>query len=147
LTAIYTENLTSSDPDTRDLIEPGHRLRERGDLLIDPGLHHVNVSGNCVHPGQHGPQQERVMLGEPPSERLLQAAGLTAHRPARQLGQDLRVTLTGDQRRHHVPPGHPEHVTNHDRHLDQRVLQELFHPLLLRRPGGDQVYPVPGEIT
>ncbi len=32
-------------PDARDLIEQGHRLRERGDLFIDPGPHRVDVGG------------------------------------------------------------------------------------------------------
>ena len=43
----------------------GHRRGERGDLLIDPVLHAVDVGGDPVDPGEHGAQQERVVIGEP----------------------------------------------------------------------------------
>ena len=140
------DDLRRGDPDAGDLIQSGHRLGERGDLLIDPGLHDVDVGVDAVDPGQHGAQQERVVVGEPPGERLLQSGGLASHRPAGHVGQDLRVAFPGDQRGHHRPPGHPEDVAGHHRQLDLRVFQQLFHPLLLRRPGGDQVHPVPGQI-
>ena len=63
-------------PTAGDLIQFGHRRGERGDLLIDPGLHDVDVGGDAVDAGQHGAQQERVVIGEPPGERLLQPPGL-----------------------------------------------------------------------
>ena len=86
------------------------------------------------------------MVGEPPGERLLQPGGLASHRPTGHVGQNLRVPLPGDQRGHHLPTGHPEDIAGHHRQLDLGVLQQLLDPLLLRRPGGDQVHPVPGQI-
>jgi len=57
--------LRRGDPDAGDLIQLGHRRGERGDLLIDPVLHAVDVGGDPVDPGEHGAQQERVVIGEP----------------------------------------------------------------------------------
>jgi len=129
--------------------KPEMTLREPTQLalLVDPSLHSVNVDVDCVHPGEHGLQQERVMLGEPPGKGLFEAFGLAAQRPAGELRKNLWVAFLRDQRGHHVPPGDPKHVSDDNRDFDHRVLEELFHSLFLRRPRRDQVHPVPGQIT
>ena len=45
------DRLRGGDPDAGDLIEPGHRRGERGDLLIDPALHPIDVGVDAVDPG------------------------------------------------------------------------------------------------
>src|SRR5664280_912363 len=63
----------------------------------------VDVRGDPIDPREHSAQQERVVIGEPAGERLLQACGLGPHPSAGHLRQDLRVAFPGDQRGHHVP--------------------------------------------
>jgi hypothetical protein len=109
--------LCCGDPDTGDLIEPGHHLGERGDLLIDAGLHGVDVGGDAIDPGQHGPKQERMVIGEPTGERLLQPARLGPHRSTRHVREDLRVAFPGDQR------GHPaDRYVGHQRGERHRIM-------------------------
>jgi hypothetical protein len=93
--------------DPGDLIELFHRMGERGNQLLDPALDSDDVGGDRIHPGQHRGQQERVMVGEIPGERLLQPDDLATHRGTGQLRQHLRVPLTRDQGGHHVPAGDP----------------------------------------
>ena len=62
-------------------------------------------------------------------------------------GQRLGVAFPGDQRGHHRPAGLAEDVAGHHRQLDAGVLQQLFHPVLLRCPRADQVGAVAGDIT
>ena len=66
------DDVRGGDPDPGDLIELVHRLGERGDQLLDPGLDRGDVGAGLVDPGEHGAQQERVVVGEVPDERLLQ---------------------------------------------------------------------------
>jgi hypothetical protein len=87
------------------------------------------------------------VVGEVAGERLLQLADLAAHPPPSQLRQHLGVTLPGDQRGHHLPPGDPEDVTGHHRQLDLGVLKQLLGPLLLRGAGLDQITPIPGDVA
>ena len=75
------------------------------------------------------------MIGEVAGERLFQHGDLLAHGAPGQLRQHLGVTLTGDQRGHHVPAGDPENVGDHHAQLDLGVLQQLLGPLLLRGAG------------
>src|SRR5215470_17660332 len=56
-------------------------------------------------PGQHGAQQERVMIGEVAGERLFQHGDLLAHAAPGQLREHLGAALSGHQRGEHVPPG------------------------------------------
>lgn len=79
------QDVRGGTPDTGDLIEFAHRLRERDDQVLDPGLDRGDIGAGLVDPGQHRGQQERVMVGEASNERLLQQRGLGAHPGAGQL--------------------------------------------------------------
>ncbi len=125
--------------DAGDLIQPGHHLRERGDLLLDPGVQRSDVAADRIDAGQHLAEQERVMFGEVAGERLFQQDDLLPQGPPGQLRQHLRVALTGHQRGHHVPAGDPENVGGHHAQLDLGVFQQLLRPLLLRGAGAHQV--------
>jgi hypothetical protein len=92
------------DPDTGDLIEAFHRLTERDDQLLDPGLDRGDIGAGLINPGQHRAEQERVVVAEPPDERLLQPWDLGPHPSSGERGEDLRITLPGQQRGHHLPP-------------------------------------------
>jgi hypothetical protein len=105
---------------------------ERGDLGLDPGLHLGDVGAELIDAGQHPGKQERVVVGEPPDERLLQSGDLDAHPGPGQLGEHLGVALPGDQRGQHVPPGDPKDVRDDHGELDLGVLEQLFDPVLLR---------------
>jgi hypothetical protein len=134
-------------PETGDLIDAFDRLGERDDHLLDHGVELGDVGVEGVDPGEHLGQQEPVVVGEVPGERLLQPVDLGAHPAAGQLCEHLRVVLAGDQRGHHLPPRHPEDVAGHHRQLDLGVLEKLLRPLLLRGSCLDQVDPVAGHIT
>ena len=86
------------------------------------------------------------MLIEVAVEGFLELGDLGAHPAARQLGQDLGVAFTGDQRGHHRPPGSPENVGGHHRQLDTGVFEKLFHPVLLRGAGSHQIRAVARQI-
>ena len=86
------------------------------------------------------------MLGEPTDEGLGQCWDLHAQPTLGQLRQGVGVTLPGDQRFEHRPPGHAHDVRCHRRQLDPGVLEQLLQPLDLaasfpgdRRPGPGQV--------
>jgi hypothetical protein len=64
---------------TGDLIQSGHRPRERGDQLLDPFVDHGDVRVDGVDMGEHAGRQEPVMSGEPAGERLPQLARFGAH--------------------------------------------------------------------
>ena len=146
-TRLGDENGGSYRADAGDLIEPGCRGRERGDHLLDLGVELGDVGVDGVDPGQHLGQQKRVVLGEVAGERLFQRADLAAHPGAGQLGEGLGVAFPGDQGGHHRPAGLAEDVAGRHRQLDAGVFQQLFHPVLLRCPGADQVGAVAGDIT
>jgi hypothetical protein len=106
----------------------------------------VRVGRQGVDAGQHAAQQESMVVGEGPDERLLQPADLAAHRAAGQLRQHPRIPLTREQRVHHRPTADPEDVAGHDRQLDLGVFQQLLDPVLLPRAVGDQRDPVAGQV-
>jgi hypothetical protein len=58
------EHLRSGVADPGDLIQPVGRLSERGDRLLDPGLHRGDVGGCLVDAAKHPFQQEGVMVAE-----------------------------------------------------------------------------------
>jgi hypothetical protein len=132
--------------DPGDLIQPVDRPRERGDQLLELGVELGEIGIQPIHPGQHLGQQEGVLVGEEPGERLLQQRQLGTHPSTGQLREDLGVALSGDQRGQHGPPGHPEDVAGHHREFDLGVLQQLLDPLLLRGPRRHQVCPVAGHV-
>jgi hypothetical protein len=102
------DGVRGGEADTGDLIEPGYRVRERGDLLRDPGVQGSDVAADRIDAGKHSGEQERVMVGEVAGERLFQQGDLLAQGAPGQLRQHLRAALASDQRGHHVPAGHPE---------------------------------------
>jgi hypothetical protein len=65
------------DADAGDHIEPLDRPSERGDQLLDLGLDRGDVGAGLVDAGEHGAQQEPVVVGEVPGERLFQQGILT----------------------------------------------------------------------
>jgi hypothetical protein len=140
------DHVRAGQADPGDLIEPGDRGRERGGLLGDPGVQRGDIGADRVDPPEHGAEQERVVLGEVAGEGLFQHGDLGAHAAPGQLREHLRVPLPGDQRCEHVAAGDPEDVGDDRADLDAGVFQELLGPLLLRRPGSDQVGAVPGQV-
>jgi hypothetical protein len=79
------DHLGGGDADARDRVQAGHRRSGRGDLVLDPGLDLGDVSVDRVDPGEHLGQQERVVVGEPADERLLQASPSCWPPPPRRL--------------------------------------------------------------
>jgi hypothetical protein len=132
--------------DPGDLIQPINRPSEAGDQLLDLGVELGQVGVQGIHPGQHLGEQEGVLVGEEPSERLHQRVEFGAQPGAGQLREDLGVALAGHQRGQHGPPGHPEDVAGHHREFDLGVLQQLLHPLLFGGADRDQVGPVAGHV-
>jgi hypothetical protein len=104
-----------------DLIQPINRPSEAGDQLLELGVELGQVGVQGVHPGQHLGQQEGMLVGEEPGERLHQWAEFGAHPSTGQLRQPLGVTLPGHQRGQHGPPRHPEEVGGDHRELDLGV--------------------------
>jgi hypothetical protein len=129
-----------------DLIQPLHHLSERDDQLLELAVQLGDVSVQRIHPGQHPSQQEPMMVGEEPGERLLQHGELGAQAGPGQLRERLWVALAGDQRGQHRPAGDPEDVAGDHRQLDLGVLQQLLDPLLLRGAHAHQVGAVAGHI-
>ena len=72
-----------------DLIQPVDRVGERGDQLGKLGVEVGQVGVQGIHPGQHLGEQEGVLVGEEPSERLHQRAEFGAQPGAGQLREDL----------------------------------------------------------
>jgi hypothetical protein len=132
--------------DPGDLIQPLDRRRERGDQLGKLGVEVGEVGVQRVGPAQHLGEQEGVLVGEEPGERLRQRAEFGARPGTGQLREDLGVALSGDQRGQHGPPGDPEDVAGHHREFDLGVLQQLLHPLLLRGPRRHQIGSVAGHV-
>ena len=129
---------------------------DRADQVVEPlkGLHHhldprgelVDRVGVPVDQVQMDLRQERVVLVEPPVQRLGQLGDLVPQPTLGQIGQHDGVVVAGDQRVEHQPTGHPEDVGGNGRQLDPGVLQQLLQPLGL--PGtltGDRG-PRPGQV-
>ncbi|HTE68730.1 MAG TPA: hypothetical protein VK942_08235, partial [Actinomycetes bacterium] len=64
--------------DPGDLIQPVDRVGGRGDQLLELGVELGEVGIQRVHPAQQLAQQEGVLVGEAPGERLLQQRQLGA---------------------------------------------------------------------
>jgi hypothetical protein len=75
--------------DPGDLVQPINRPSEVGDQLLDLGVELGQVGVQLVHPGQHLGQQEGVLVGEEPTERLHQRAEFGAHRARASCAGDL----------------------------------------------------------
>ena len=64
------EQVRSELADPRDLIQPVDGAGERGDQLGKLGVELGQVGVQGVHSGQHLGEQEGVLIGEAPTERL-----------------------------------------------------------------------------
>src|SRR5207247_5863112 len=71
--------LGAGGADTRDLIELGYLVGERGDRLADPGGELFDLGGEGIDAAEHHGQQVAVVVAELPGERLGQDADLAAH--------------------------------------------------------------------
>jgi hypothetical protein len=111
----------ASWPSPGDLIQPVDDAGERGDQLGKLGVELGQVGVQRVHPGQHLGEQEGVLVGEAPGERLRQWAEFGAQPGLGQLREDLGVALSSQQRGQHGPPGDPEAVAGHHRAVDLGV--------------------------
>jgi hypothetical protein len=115
------EQLRGGLAEPGDRIQPVDRPSQGGDQLGELGVELGEIGVQRVHPAQQLAQQEGVLVGEEPTERLLQQAEFGAQPGAGQLRQDLGVALSGQQRGQHGPPGHPEDVAGDHRQLDLGV--------------------------
>jgi hypothetical protein len=140
------DDMSAGQADAGDLVEAGHQVCEGGSLGGDPGGPGGDIGADRIHPAQHCGEQERVVFGEAAGERLLQHGDLLAHAAPGQLRQHLGVTLPSGQGGEHVAAGDAEDVSDDRAQLDLRVLEQLFHPLLFRGPGGDQVRAITGQV-
>ena len=89
------------------LVELLDLVGERGDGLLDARGQLVDLSIQRIDRGQHHPTNLCAVIVEVTGQRFLQHRDLAAHRPARQLRENLRITLPTDQRIEHRPTGHP----------------------------------------
>jgi hypothetical protein len=71
---------------------------------------------------QQHPRQLGMVVIEAAGQRRHQRSALAAHPSPGQLGEHLGVTLPGDERLQHGPPGDPHDVGRHRPQLDQGVL-------------------------
>jgi hypothetical protein len=69
-TNLGDDDARRADPDARNLIQAGHRVSERGDLGLDPGVDLVDVGVDRIDALEHLGQQEPVVIGEVPDKRL-----------------------------------------------------------------------------
>ena len=76
-----------------------------------------------------------------------QGGALAAHPASGQLGEHLGVALPGDQRLDHGPTGDAHDVGRHGGELDQGVLEQLLHPLLVPGAFLGQVGPQAGVVA
>ena len=141
-------------PDPGDGVEPvtGPGERDAGlagvvgehgvDAFVEPGDRGFEVGGVL----QAQPDQQGVVVAEPPAQRLAQRGDLAAQPALGQLGEHLGVAFTGDQRGEHRPPGHAEHVRGDRVQLDPGVLQRLLDPLALAGVGLDEPFAVAGQV-
>ena len=148
ISAMMTAAAVASDPG--DLVEPGGRISERGEVVADLEVDGGDVGVHGVNAGQHPGQQEPVVVVEgaqpQPGERFGQERDLDPHPGPGQIGQHLGITFPGDQCRHHRPSGDAEDVRSHDRQLQAGVFEQLVHSVLLRGADPDQVDAVAGQI-
>jgi hypothetical protein len=145
-TRLGDDLLRGGDADAGDLIQLRHLGGERGDRFFDPGGERIDLGGERVGAVEHHAQQERVVVGEVPGQRLLQDAHLGAHLLAGEVGERARVALPSNERSEHVPPGGPEDVADHTGQFHLGVFQQFLGALLLPGPLLDQGAAVAGQV-
>ena len=96
---------------------------------------------------QQHPRQLGVVVIEAAVEGGDQLRALGFHPAAGQLGQSVRVSFAGDERLDHVARRQCVQCRGHRRHLDRRVLEQLFQPLPVTSAFPGQVLAQPGVVT
>src|SRR6185295_7110828 len=94
------------------------------DLPFDVGVELGDGGVQVVDVGQDLPGQQGVVVGEPAGERLDQGAVLADQGAHGQVGQQVRVAVSVDQRGQDAPPGYPEDVADHHAQFDAGVFQQ-----------------------
>ncbi len=74
-------------------------------------------------------EQETVVAGDPPPQRLAQGLGRGFDPPMGQLGQPGGIGLAGNQGLDHGPPAQPGDVGDRRVELDVGILQRPLQPL------------------
>ena len=92
-------------------------------------------------------QQEPVVVGHAPLQRLAQCRDLPAQPPAGQIGQLPRIGLPGDQRLQHISARDPQDVCRHAGQLDVSVLQHLLDAVGRGSPLLEQLRPLPRQVA
>jgi hypothetical protein len=77
------------------------------DLLLDAAGQPVDLDAEGVDVVQQHPRQLAMVVIEAAGQRRHQRSALAAHPSPGQLGEHLGVTLPGDERLQHGPPGDP----------------------------------------
>ena len=110
-------------PDPGDGVEPvtgpfegetglaGVRGEQRVDLRVELGGGGFEMRGVL----EAQPDQQCVVLAEPAPQRLTQLGDLLAEPGLGQLGEDLGIAFTNDERSQHRPPRHAQHVRRPNR--------------------------------
>ena len=86
------------------------------------------------------------MVGEAASQRQGELVDLGSHPPLSELGEDLRVTFTGDERVDHRPCRFGQHRRRHRRQLDPGVFEDLLDPLRFASAVLDQPLAIAGQV-
>ena len=145
-TRLGEDDLRGGDADAGDLIQLRYLPGVRGDGLLDPGGERSDLGGERVDAVEHHAQQESVVIGEVPGERLLQDTHLGAHLLAGQVRERVRVALPGDEGGQHVPARGPEDVGDHRGEFHLGVFQQFLGALLLPGAFLDQGAAVAGQV-
>jgi hypothetical protein len=139
-TPVMVEPVTGLDE--RDTGLAGVRREQGVDVLVEPRDRCFQVGGVV----QAQPDQQGVMIGETPAQRLAQRGDLAPQHALGQLGEHIRITLADDQRGEHRAAGDPEHVGGDRAQLDPGILQHLLDALALAGVGLDEPLAVAGQV-
>jgi len=91
--------------------------------------------------------EKGVVAGEVPDQGFDQIGDTAAHSALGHAGQYVRVTLTGEERLQHLPPGHAEDVSGHTGQFDAGVSKFFLQPLGFPGAFCGQRGPVAGQVT
>ncbi len=86
------------------------------------------------------------MIANSTIQRFNQGDMLPTRGAARQIGQSLRVLLSGNHRLQHRPAADPQNLGHHRGKFDVSVLQHLLNAIDGTRPFFDEISPKTGEI-
>jgi hypothetical protein len=91
--------------DAGDCAQQLNRRVERADRVLDDAGELLDLLVEEIDVPQDRADPQPVVGVEVSGERFAQGGDLLAHLSARQIGENLRVGLAGDQRVEHVAPG------------------------------------------